>query len=35
MRRELIDTQWDVNGEGFWQVAARALELIDTQWDVN
>ena len=34
-RKELIDTQWDVNIAGLTLEQSFHSELIDTQWDVN
>ena len=33
--RELIVTQWDVNGQEINAQGKKAQELIVTQWDVN
>ena len=34
-KKELIDTQWDVNNHKGDVDIKTANELIDTQWDVN
>ena len=35
MKKELIDTQWDVNATKRKKLTPRERQLIDTQWDVN
>ena len=33
--RELIDTLWNVNNNGFCEIPIPITELIDTLWNVN